>query len=244
MNLPAVAAAAANAANNAAMAAALQQHSSNGFYPPNGLSDFSLPFSLSNLWKKKVDILPNEALHHLEMMKKIEEIRQLNNPAPAVEDDEEEHDHHHHHVVEEFPRQKPKPACKKRRNQSDNLESISAVIPEKARKLSEDLGLNAAQSTVVSEYENNVQNDRYPVDCIKCNVSLDNLELFNIHMNDHWSDDKCCPVCGLLINSKRFNFKQHLKIHTGEKPFSCKICSRSFRQKVRALSFYTYAEEI
>ena len=50
------------------------------------------------------------------------------------------------------------------------------------------------------------------------------------------SDDKCCPVCGLLINSKRFNFKQHLKIHTGEKPFVCQVCNRAFRQKAHMVS--------
>ena len=98
---------------------------------------------------------------------------------------------------------------------------------------------NAATSTEISEHENEVQNDHWPVDCIKCNLSLDTLENFNQHMNDHWSDDKCCPVCGLLINSKRFNFKQHLKIHTGEKPFVCKICARSFRQKAHMVKHIT-----
>ena len=98
---------------------------------------------------------------------------------------------------------------------------------------------NAATSTEISEHENEVQNDNWPVPCIKCNISLDTLENFNQHMNDHWSDDKCCPVCGLLINSKRFNFKQHLKIHTGEKPFVCKICSRSFRQKAHMVKHIT-----
>ena len=98
---------------------------------------------------------------------------------------------------------------------------------------------NAATSTEISEHENEVQNDNWPVDCIKCGLSLDTLENFNQHMNDHWSGDKCCPVCGLLINSKRFNFKQHLKIHTGEKPFVCKICSRSFRQKAHMVKHIT-----
>jgi KRAB domain-containing zinc finger protein len=68
---------------------------------------------------------------------------------------------------------------------------------------------------------------------------LGNLDNFNIHLNDHWSDDKCCPVCGLLINSKRFNFKQHLKIHTGEKPFVCHVCSRAFRQKAHMVKHVT-----
>lgn len=94
-------------------------------------------------------------------------------------------------------------------------------------------------NTAVSEYENQIQNDLWPVDCIKCTSVLTSLDNFNIHMNDHWSDDKCCPVCGLLINSKRFNFKQHLKIHTGEKPFVCQVCSRAFRQKAHMVKHVT-----
>jgi len=97
----------------------------------------------------------------------------------------------------------------------------------------------STNNTAVSEYENQIQNDLWPIDCIKCTSVLTNLDNFNIHMNDHWSDDKCCPVCGLLINSKRFNFKQHLKIHTGEKPFVCQVCSRAFRQKAHMVKHVT-----
>lgn len=98
---------------------------------------------------------------------------------------------------------------------------------------------STTHNTAVSEYENQIQNDLWPIDCIKCTSVLTNLDNFNIHMNDHWSDDKCCPVCGLLINSKRFNFKQHLKIHTGEKPFVCQVCSRAFRQKAHMVKHVT-----
>jgi len=100
-------------------------------------------------------------------------------------------------------------------------------------------GGESTTNTAVSEYENQIQNDLWPVDCIKCTSVLTSLDNFNIHMNDHWSDDKCCPVCGLLINSKRFNFKQHLKIHTGEKPFVCQVCSRAFRQKAHMVKHVT-----
>jgi len=99
--------------------------------------------------------------------------------------------------------------------------------------------INSGNNTAVSEYENQIQSDSWPLNCIKCNSTLHNLENFNLHMNDHWSDDKCCPVCGLLINSKRFNFKQHLKIHTGEKPFVCHVCSRAFRQKAHMVKHVT-----
>lgn len=188
------------------------------FYP--NLGDFSLPFSLSSLWKKKIDVIHPETIRQLEMMEKIEQIKQLN--APMREN-----------VNSTYS--KPKPASKKRKPEPP-VQDDMMPLNLKQRKLSDsDHASNDSApgtSTQVSEYEVKIQNDYWPVDCIKCNVRLDGLDNFNLHMNDHWSDDKCCPVCGLLINSKRFNFKQHLKIHTGEKPFTCNICNRSFRQKV------------
>jgi hypothetical protein len=110
------------------------------------------------------------------------------------------------------------------------------VSPATSHKSHASSHSESTTNTAVSEYENQIQNDLWPIDCIKCTSVLTNLDNFNIHMNDHWSDDKCCPVCGLLINSKRFNFKQHLKIHTGEKPFVCQVCSRAFRQKAHMVS--------
>ena len=112
---------------------------------------------------------------------------------------------------------------------------VSPALSQKSHASSRDGG-ESTTNTAVSEYENQIQNDLWPIECIKCTSVLTNLDNFNIHMNDHWSDDKCCPVCGLLINSKRFNFKQHLKIHTGEKPFVCQVCSRAFRQKAHMVS--------
>ena len=45
---------------------------------------------------------------------------------------------------------------------------------------------NNNNNTAVSEYEHQIQNDLWPIDCIKCTAVLPNLENFNIHMNDHW----------------------------------------------------------
>lgn len=59
--------------------------------------------------------------------------------------------------------------------------SKSALSPAK----SESSG-NNNNNTAVSEYENQIQNDLWPVDCIKCNTVLSSLDNFNIHMNDHW----------------------------------------------------------
>ena len=140
------------------------------------------------------------------------------------------------------PRMSPKQADTSRLTLDHLSKAAMAVKPPVSpatshKSHSSSHGGESTTNTAVSEYENQIQNDLWPIDCIKCTSVLTNLDNFNVHMNDHWSDDKCCPVCGLLINSKRFNFKQHLKIHTGEKPFVCQVCNRAFRQKAHMVSF-------
>ena len=144
------------------------------------------------------------------------------------------------------PRMSPKPTDTSRLTLDHLSKAAMAVKPPVSpatshKSHSSSHGGDSTTNTAVSEYENQIQNDLWPIDCIKCTSVLTNLDNFNVHMNDHWSDDKCCPVCGLLINSKRFNFKQHLKIHTGEKPFVCQVCNRAFRQKAHMVSFTTAA---
>ncbi|XP_032420422.1 zinc finger and SCAN domain-containing protein 2-like isoform X2 [Xiphophorus hellerii] len=38
-----------------------------------------------------------------------------------------------------------------------------------------------------------------------------------------------CDICGKSFK-KKFNLKQHYRIHTGERPFCCEICGKSFSQ--------------
>ena len=197
------------------------------------MADYSLPFSMANIWKKKADELGNfNAMEHLALMEKIEQMQKYNGSVvysgppspPSMPALPLLVNGHNHDGSPKKPKTKP-----------------GSGLPNSPPKEKKFIAVNNGNpnQTPVADYENQIKNDIWPLNCIKCNSLLGNLDNFNLHMNDHWSDDKCCPVCGLLINSKRFNFKQHLKIHTGEKPFTCNICHRSFRQKAHMVKHVT-----
>lgn len=219
-------------------------HPDQGFYP--AISDFSLPFTLSNLWKKKADILGQfSTQQQLELLEKVEQMKKYNGSLVngGMESREERMAREAKANSTSPPSSPPtmntvqhkSPAKPKKKSVSPHIYSESSPKHDKKspRKPA------PADNAVVSDYEVKIQNEQWPISCIKCSLLTGDLENFNLHMNDHWSEDKCCPVCGLLINSKRFNFKQHLKIHTGEKPFVCDICNRSFRQKAHMVKHVT-----
>ena len=39
-----------------------------------------------------------------------------------------------------------------------------------------------------------------------------------------------CPVCGKQFATKH-NLNQHMRVHSGERPFGCPVCGKGFKQK-------------
>jgi uncharacterized Zn-finger protein len=216
----------------------LNLSSGEGFYP--ALPDFSLPMTIADLWKRKAENLgAMNALQQLELGEKVNKMQKYNG-VPMVEPESPP-------PMPKLPQTPLPPQSVLLNNNHSGLKRSSSPLkpmgmsPLKKHKKSMSPNKSSIQedNVAVQAYETQLQDELWPVECIKCTAVVSGLESFNKHMNDHWSDDKCCPVCGLLINSKRFNFKQHLKIHTGEKPFVCNICNRSFRQKAHMVKHVT-----
>lgn len=134
------------------------------FYP---FPDFSLPFSLSSLLQRKKSemaaILVPRVHHHEGSGAAVAKLtlEHLTKAALALKS-----------PVSPPVTKAPSPA-------SDSLSMSSGGN-------SNNNGGGGSNNTQVSEYEHQIQNDLWPIDCIKCSAVLHNLDNFNIHMNDHW----------------------------------------------------------
>ena len=74
--------------------------------------------------------------------------------------------------------------------------------------------------------------------CEKCFKGFKSLQGYKNHMKlNHSESKKDCPqcqYCGKYWPSSS-SLKSHERSHTGERPFSCNICGKSYRQKRDAL---------
>ncbi|XP_067000717.2 zinc finger protein 260 isoform X2 [Anabrus simplex] len=64
------------------------------------------------------------------------------------------------------------------------------------------------------------------LDSEKCKLDSEDVD-----SRSRWGEKRSylCPTCGKVFKTTAV-LKNHIKIHTGERPFLCSLCSRSFRQ--------------
>ena len=70
--------------------------------------------------------------------------------------------------------------------------------------------------------------------CSVCPYGTNNIKNYRSHTRTHSaSSDQSyhCPQCP-YVSTQASNLRTHIKKHTGEKPFTCSICTKEFRQHV------------
>ena len=64
--------------------------------------------------------------------------------------------------------------------------------------------------------------------CNICNKQFLNTSLLIAHSNV-CKKNYICNICKKVLKTK-YRFKEHIRTHTGEKPFICMFCHRSYTQ--------------
>uniref|UniRef100_A0A8C8HPY6 Zinc finger and BTB domain containing 40 n=1 Tax=Oncorhynchus tshawytscha TaxID=74940 RepID=A0A8C8HPY6_ONCTS len=91
-------------------------------------------------------------------------------------------------------------------------------------------GKGFSQANGLSAHLQTSHNISEPHDCQKCRLSFSTLEDHRKHIQEcHPKEYHQCPECNKMFTNPSL-LEKHIAVHAGGKPFSCKLCQKSYQQ--------------
>lgn len=79
------------------------------------------------------------------------------------------------------------------------------------------------------EHKDNIQNIPEEYECRYCDKKFSNKRHLRIHTQKH-NLSFLCQICGKQFY-RSWKLQDHIRTHTGERPYGCKKCDKSFASK-------------